>query len=484
MTGVYTNPDILMQPVKLVCSKFEILNRDFMVIERIEGSVQSGTIDVNAESDIRRTANIVMTVTDSTFEPNDISKLWMGRYIKIYIGLKDIVSDKIIYWNKGIYNFSTLNYTYNTTTNTVSVSCVDLMSELNGMRNGFLDAQTVKIEAQKGTKISKVITDILDNNTNFKKYIIEEIGSEYSAETSVYTGEYYTDLPYDIEINGEATIYNIFKELCDIYPNWEMYFDEEGIFHVSHIPSKDSDPIFIEKEIINPLVVSENSSIDYTKIANVISVWGKLLETDRYANSSTFSDGTFNITLEGLSSEGLLDGLMISFKSCTDNNSKAYLTINTQPPIPILTEDGNNPVFEKDKMYVLKYNKLNNILYYLGEPQVYGKYEVTNDDNPFSIQKIDRVAKNFSGGEFDNIYSSELAYQRAKWEAYKATILQETVTLNSILIPWIDVNKKIEYTSKRNGATKIFLAKNINFDISQWTMNITMYEFYPFYEFD
>lgn len=484
MNNVYTNPDILNQPTKLVYSKFEILNKDFFVTERIEGSVQTGNITVDSNSDIRRTANITLLVKDSTFEPNEVSKLWMAKYMRIYIGLYNFTTEEIVYWNMGLYNFTVLNYTYDKLTNTVNVNCVDLMSELNGTRNGYLDAQGVQINATKGTKISKVITDILDNNTNFKKYIVEEIGSEYKTTTSPYTGEAYSDLPYDIELSGDTTIYQIFNKLCNLYPNWEMFFDVDGVFHIQHIPTKDSDPIFITNDIIDPLVISENSSIDYSKIANTISVWGKLLESDRYSETSSYSNGVYSITLGSFSSDSIPENINIGFKTSSASSGDIFLKINSFSELPIKTEDNITPVLEKDKLYIVKYNSISSQFDFLGEAQVYGRYTVTDINNPFCVQNIGEVVRSFSGGEYDNIYSSELAEQRAKWEAYKATILQKTLTLNSILIPWLDVNKKVEYTSKRTKEKNIYMVQTINFDIVAWTMSVTLNEFYSYYNFE
>ena len=90
-----------------------------------------------------------------------------------------------------------------------------------------------------------------------------------------------------------------------------------------------------------------------------------------------------------------------------------------------------------------------------------------------------------SGGDYDNIYTSELAQERADWELYTRCKIQDSVTLTCVPIYWLDVNWLVEITLPNKQGTEVteqYLIKSINttLDISG-TQSITMMKYYPLY---
>lgn len=78
-----------------------------------------------------------------------------------------------------------------------------------------------------------------------------------------------------------------------------------------------------------------------------------------------------------------------------------------------------------------------------------------------------------SGGEYDNIHSDQLAYERCLWELYQHTNLQDNLTLGTVADYAIDVNTKIPYNPAATAAQGVtmpseslfFLTKQITYPL-------------------
>ena len=55
--------------------------------------------------------------------------------------------------------------------------------------------------------------------------------------------------------------------------------------------------------------------------------------------------------------------------------------------------------------------------------------------------------------------------------------MKDTVTLNLIIIPWLDVNQKIEYTPNVSAKTERYIIQNISWSTLEGTMTMTLYKF-------
>lgn len=86
-----------------------------------------------------------------------------------------------------------------------------------------------------------------------------------------------------------------------------------------------------------------------------------------------------------------------------------------------------------------------------------------------------------SGGEYDNIYSNSLAQQRARYELYLHSNLNDSVDISTVPIYYMGVNKKIQYTERSTGISDYFLTKNIStpLDAAGSIMNINAIRLYP-----
>ena len=56
--------DVTLQNVRQIDCKIAVLNYDYTLIDEISGLTTSISLDVNADSDIRRTANVAINLKD------------------------------------------------------------------------------------------------------------------------------------------------------------------------------------------------------------------------------------------------------------------------------------------------------------------------------------------------------------------------------------------------------------------------------------
>jgi hypothetical protein len=90
-----------------------------------------------------------------------------------------------------------------------------------------------------------------------------------------------------------------------------------------------------------------------------------------------------------------------------------------------------------------------------------------------------------SGDEYDNIWSDDLAMQRAKFELYQRCRLLDTVTINVVPQYWLDTNWLVEITlPNKNGIEEKnqYLIKSITTDGGvDGSQSLTLMRYYPYY---
>ena len=120
---------------------------------------------------------------------------------------------------------------------------------------------------------------------------------------------------------------------------------------------------------------------------------------------------------------------------------------------------------------------------YLGMYQIEAYVEDNSEESPFSVSKIGTRLQVLSGGEYDDITDVVLCKERAEYENWLAGRFNDIVTINSVVIPFLDVNKKVRYRTFSNGEIHQYLIKNISYSFLDNTCSITMSRFYDLYPF-
>lgn len=164
--------EILYQNAVNIYIQINLLDKDLKIIDNLQGELISDSFTIDADSDIRRTFDLDMFVKDSSFLIGDTSKIWINKYITIELGLKNQRSGEIFYYPMGTYLFNEIGYNYDPSTKTLSLSCVDLMAQFTGLRNGQVMGQLTEIT--EGSNIRNSIIETLTELGNYNKYRIDD----------------------------------------------------------------------------------------------------------------------------------------------------------------------------------------------------------------------------------------------------------------------------------------------------------------------
>lgn len=278
-----TDYDLVQMKVRNTRIKVDVLNFNFQTVNSLEGYVIDGSISVDATSDIRRTCNLTLAIERSDKMISPGGELWLDKFIRIYEGIDNPRDNgNTVWWNMGVFLINNPNTVYNVNTRTVSFEGLDLMAKLTGRRNGQLPAVATVVYA--GSKIADVVKQTITQLGGFEKYIIEDVG---------YT------IPYDIKKDMGSTIYDLLVEIRDLYSDWEMFFDVDGIFHWQRIPDGENEPVVVDFDQLNqPLIISDNIDVDFENVKNNIIVYGRLLDNGEQVMATakdTIESSPYNI---------------------------------------------------------------------------------------------------------------------------------------------------------------------------------------------
>ena len=289
--------DTTLQSIRNIDCKLFVLDYDYTILDEISGKTESISLSVNAESDIRRTANINIALKDDSRQTNSNifywqvgNPYWFDKYIQIYVAIQDVQTQEYVWVNEGIYMVNSPTISYDATSNSLSFEAVDLMSKMTGLRNGQLEGMTYTIPV--GSTITGAIKTLLVEQ-GFDKYIVFDPPYNY--------------VPQEINIDVGGTAYDLLCQLRDINSNWEMFFDVDGVFHFQQIPSgkviidpesgEEGEPTpVVDQTMWDKLNVSYNLDTNFENVKNYIEVLGKVHEPNEYG-TVTINDNVLNMKL-------------------------------------------------------------------------------------------------------------------------------------------------------------------------------------------
>lgn len=293
--------------------RLELLDFQYNIVDELSGNMTKCSINVDSNSDLRRSCDLGFVATTSTFDIKAGSKLWLDKFVRPYVGYENMRTGEIQWYNQGIYLVNNPQWSYNASTNEISMQALDLMSKLTGLRNGNLEGIPTKIAKDENVREAIIKTIELGG---FTKYICEECKTNDGTIVPV---------PYDIEIDVGGTIYDILTGLRDIMPNYQIYFDINGVFHYEPIPLAYDDPVLIDDDLFNNVLISENINTDFESVKNYVEVLGHTWDVDYYSpsESTTVSGGTITPTFADL--KALEDGTAVGITLPQDATSVQVL---------------------------------------------------------------------------------------------------------------------------------------------------------------
>lgn len=526
--------------------KVEVLDDNKQIIDTLEGIV-SGTVSINGESDIRRTCSL--TVQPTLRDPIKLSQdslLWLNKDIRVFVGLYNARTKEYKYYPMGYYVYTNTSGTYDATTNQLSISCSDFVAKLDGTKNGQVGALVTKVpsyeenpdtgEVIKYNIIRDVIIQVLTQLGGTKDYRVDDIGEykglpDYNENYEQYRidNPLWNTVPYDQEFSAGCSVFSILSTFRDLYPNYEMFFDEGNNFICQLKPMCYEDDIYLDNDFIQKVIISENTSVDMTTVRNVCEVWGQTFETDYYNEEVSYSNNVYSCTIQGYG-DSYGNGEVISLKIPQDNQASCQININGLGNVVVYDEDSDLPINEgllkADNVYSFRIknrreNKQDVLkMYLLGQWQVHAINVLTDGtksadtitgtdgkeyikysksyfkylyncnsiefnivpNSPFTVQKLGVILDVKTGNEYDNITSDSLALARAEYENWKNCRLTDNITITTSLLPFMDVNKKITYKPSDSDDVRQYIVNSVSHDFSGNTTTIQMYRFYPYYK--
>ena len=289
--------DTTLQSIRNIDCKLFVLDYDYTILDEISGKTESVSLSVDAESDIRRTANINIALKDDSRQTNSNifywqvgNPYWFDKYIQIYVAIQDVQTQEYVWVNEGIYMVNSPTISYDATSNSLSFEAVDLMSKMTGLRNGQLEGMTYTIPV--GSTITGAIKTLLVEQ-GFDNYIVFDPPYNY--------------VPQEINIDVGGTAYDLLCQLRDINSNWEMFFDVDGVFHFQQIPSgkviidpesgEEGEPTpVVDQTVWDMLNVSYNLDTNFEDVKNYVEVLGKVHEPQQYGTAK-INDALLSLNL-------------------------------------------------------------------------------------------------------------------------------------------------------------------------------------------
>ena len=475
--------------------KVEVLDQNGKVIGTINGVV-SGSMSINGQSDIRRTANVVVQPTlVEHLKLTEDSLLWLNKDIRLSVGLWNCRSKKYKYYPLGCYVYTDTSGTYDTTTNSLTINCSDFVKKLDGTKNGQLGALIISYPAYKENEetgevieyniIRNAVIETLEKLAQITNHRIDDIGEfyampEYNDDWQKYREENadtWNTIPFDQEFSAGCSVLSILVTFRDLYPNYEMFFDmDTNTFICQMVPSCYEDDIFLDNSFIQRVLISENTSVDMTTVRNICEVWGKTIDVDFYSEECTYENNTYSSTIVGYE-EGYYNGDSIGLKIPIANQENAQININGFGAIGIYNEANDEPikanVLKPNNVYAFKIKKKRvdkqDIIkaYYLGQWQVHAINVLTNG------KKSGKFVTSSDGEEYE-LYSKEYFQKFYNCERVDFTIIANSpFTIEKLgEIPDIKVSGEFEnITSDDLAADR---AKWENWKNCRLTDNITI----------
>lgn len=451
-------------------SMLRVINREKNTVCTITGYYISGGVEIDETSNIRRTANVTMTVFNDDL--TNLAYLYMNYYIRLYEGIEDNDTMRVTWYLQGTFIINQSSIKFNKDTKTLSFTLSDLMTDLTGDRAGVLHA--FSSIAKNSQRIDTVMKNVL-KICGVEDYDITPIC--VTRKSFNWWDEKQSEkdflVPYDLEFSTGVTAYDILDKLVNLYPNWEMFFDLDGKFICQRrVTEEDNSYVVMDDENFKGLIISENISIDWNKVKNVVEVWGK--NGNYYGEAHDENpESPFNVAAtQELRMVEHKDQVCDRYKETTEKAQKEAennvdktkkeigVTVATivkdQVSLALLQSGGGSSAEIKKLQDEIDKNKKNfnslkhNLKVY--ESQVKGVLEVSGDD----------MAKE---------WAEQLLYENCR--------MQDSITLECIGLPFLNnTGCKISYRSKIDNKVRTYVVKSISHSFDNSTTTINAIRFY------
>lgn len=273
-------------------AKIVLLNWKEEELEEIQGIIQSGNVNIDNSSSIRRTASLSMFCPEEELDYKKAnSKISINKKVKVFVGIRNTLTKyiefPILWFPIGVLVITQANISHSASGVTISLTFKDKMVLLNGECGGMLPASVTFSEMENydpDTGVSEIyyptmyqiIQEAVNHwgNEQLGKILIKGLDKRvkqvvrWNADVPIYLhvqqtnnsvqscqvsyvpcdgykeyaagediGYIYTDFTYPGELIGDAgtPITNILDKIRDTLGNFEYFYDIDGVFHFQEI---------------------------------------------------------------------------------------------------------------------------------------------------------------------------------------------------------------------------------------------------------
>lgn len=500
--------------------RLELLDSYLQPISELTGDTSDVSFDIDSTSDIRRTATMTLIVTDESWLTENFEIGWIDKLVRFSIGLK--YQGEWKWYKLGTMLLSSDNFRFDATTKELQLSLVDMMA-----------CGTAERGSQIGTGVR------IEHDSNVKEALDASVSRWLPFKRTEITDDWPDVIPYDLDFGVGSYPYDVLRGIIALFPWYEQYYDADGFYHADKIPMRVDEPCLLTAEDLDDLIISEQRSFDFSQIKNTTEIYGKSISANYVANTCTLNDDTYTLGFVLATMEVLENNKKYAFtvRENSPENPKIHIDLTdpeAQSTAVLLDFYGNTleagalragyayvarcldtpeehdgQVVLVKKFYLMGQSEIHVIVREMNampdaEAIETDKREndcadiryVIHPDSPYAcdrpgartvsdwltIQKGE-IRQVLYDGEYAGIYSTQLAYERGEYENYLKCRMNTDVELTTVLIPFIDVNQKIEYTSPTDSThtPRQYIVKSVNMDVGAFTMTMKLARFYDYY---
>lgn len=473
----------------------EVLDAKQKVLDTLNCGLTGGSVSINGESDVRRTANFTIQPTlKDKIKLTENSLLWLNKDIRVSVGLYNPRSKQYKYYPLGWYVYTDTSGTYDATNDNLTINCADFMKKLDGTKNGQLGSLIISFPAYEENEttgevikyniIRNAVIEILEKLARITNHRIDDIGeykalSEYNENWKQYREENITwnTIPFDQEFSAGCSVLSILTTFRDLYPNYEMFFDMDTNAFICQLkPMCYEDDIILDNSFLQRVLISENTTVDMSTVRNICEVWGQVIEADFYSEACSYSGNVYSSSISGYN-KGYYNGDIIALKIPSTNQAGAKLNINNFGSISILNEANEEPIkaneMKANEVYAFKVKKKRvdkqDVItaYLLGQWQVHAINVLTNG------RKSNQKVVSSDGKEY-LLYSKEYFQKFYNCERVDFTIIPNSPFVIEKLGEILDVKVSGEFENITSNDLAADRAKWENWKNCRLTDNITI----------
>lgn len=258
--------------------RIDLMDRNNRVLDKLEGVAIDGNISLDGTETKRRSCDLTMHLIDNSILPSPSSKIWLNKRFRLSVGITNILTGEIQWFDKGIYLFDEPNLRYSATERTISIKGADLYCNLDGTFNGDLKLITTINADTPLFDALKVTANLMEQNV-----VINDTDS--------------LKVPYQIKEEANSNVGSLLNKLKELYMGFELSYDEKAWLIFQRIKDRSYDPITFDFTG-HRLVVDYSNSPDWKNIRNEIVVYGMQLENGtqiKYSIQNNDSNNPFSI---------------------------------------------------------------------------------------------------------------------------------------------------------------------------------------------